>query len=184
MNEQLRQDYLRVRDQSLKLIEGLSAEDAQVQSMPDASPIKWHLAHTTWFFETFILEDYESAFTPFRSPFRELFNSYYNSIGEQHPRALRGLITRPCLNEVIAYRHAVDRRIEQLIDTQGADADLAARLLLGLQHEQQHQELMLTILNICSHLILKALSINWISKLTVDPTRVPIGLHLRAVWLR
>ena len=144
MNDQLRQDYLRVRDYSLQLIEGLSAEDAQVQSMPDASPIKWHLAHTTWFLETFILEKYESAFTPFRHEFRVLFNSYYNTIGEQYPRALRGLITRPCLDEVINYRHAVDRRIDHLLDTEGADPEIKAMLILGLQHEQQHQELMLT----------------------------------------
>jgi ergothioneine biosynthesis protein EgtB len=144
MAHPLRQEYQRIRSHSLRLIEGLSAEDAQAQSMPDASPIKWHLAHTTWFFETFILEKYESVFTPFRLAFKVLYNSYYNSIGEQFPRAQRGLITRPGLAEVIDYRHAVDRRVEQLIDTQGADTDWAALLLLGLQHEQQHQELMLT----------------------------------------
>ena len=144
MTLQLRQDYHQIRDHSLDLIAGLSAEDAQAQSMPDASPIKWHLAHTTWFFETFILEKHEPGFTPFRDTFRVLFNSYYNRIGEQYPRAQRGLITRPSLDEVIAYRHAVDRRIEHLIDTQGADTDWASLMILGLQHEQQHQELMLT----------------------------------------
>ena len=144
MTHQLRLEYQRIRGHSLHLIEGLSAEDTQAQSMPDASPLKWHLAHTTWFFETFILENHEPAFTPFRSAFRVLYNSYYNSIGEQFPRAQRGLITRPGLAEVIDYRHAVDRRVEQLIDAQGADADWVALLVLGLQHEQQHQELMLT----------------------------------------
>lgn len=144
MSRPLREEYQRIRHHSLQLIEGLSAEDAQAQSMPDASPIKWHLAHTTWFFETFILEKYEPAFAPFRSGFRVLYNSYYNGIGEQFPRAQRGLITRPCFDEVIDYRHEVDRRVERLIDTQSDDANWAALLVMGLQHEQQHQELMLT----------------------------------------
>ena len=144
MTQQLRQDYQRIREQSLQLTEGLSAEDAQAQSMPDASPIKWHLAHTTWFFETFILEPYEPAFRPFRESFRLLYNSYYNRIGDQYPRAQRGLITRPSLDEVIAYRHAVDSRVANLIDSRAVEADWPELLMLGLQHEQQHQELMLT----------------------------------------
>lgn len=144
MIHSLHHDYQRIRDHSVDLMTGLSAEDAQAQSMPDASPIKWHLAHTTWFFETFILEQHEPAFTPFRDTFRGLYNSYYNSIGEQYPRSQRGLITRPSLDEVIAYRHAIDRRIAGLIDTQGLNTDWAPLMVLGLQHEQQHQELMLT----------------------------------------
>jgi ergothioneine biosynthesis protein EgtB len=105
--------------------------------------VKWHLAHTTWFFETFILERYEDDFAPFHPAFRVLFNSYYNGVGERHPRAARGLLTRPSLREVLAWRAQVDARMARLIGD-GADRALAALVMLGLQHEQQHQELMLT----------------------------------------
>jgi ergothioneine biosynthesis protein EgtB len=132
-----------VRAQTQALAAPLSEADCQVQSMPDASPIKWHLAHTTWFFETFVLEAHEPGFTPFHPAFRVLFNSYYQAVGAQHPRPHRGLITRPSLAEVWAYRSAVNARILAL--WQQAPGDELARLLtLGLQHEQQHQELMLT----------------------------------------
>ena len=131
-----------VRRRSVGLAEPLSEEDSCVQSMPDASPVKWHLAHTTWFFETFILERYEAGFTPHHPAFRMLYNSYYNGIGEKHARAQRGLITRPSFDEVLAYRHAVDERIGRLL-RQGND-DVAALVDLGLHHEQQHQELLLT----------------------------------------
>ncbi len=126
------------------LAEPLSSEDCGAQSMPDASPVKWHLAHTTWFFETFILERFETAFAPFHPAFRVLFNSYYNGIGERHPRAQRGLLTRPSLDEVRAYRANVDARMVRLIEEQGGDPALRALVTLGLQHEQQHQELILT----------------------------------------
>jgi ergothioneine biosynthesis protein EgtB len=116
--------------------------------MPDASPVKWHLAHTTWFFETFILEQREADFAPFHSAFRVLFNSYYNGVGAKHPRAQRGLLTRPSLDEVRAYRANVDARMQRLFEAQALDPTLdptlAALVTLGLQHEQQHQELMLT----------------------------------------
>jgi len=135
--------YATVRARSLELAAPLSAEDCCAQSMPDASPIKWHLAHTSWFFETFILEAHEAGFAPFHPAFRVLFNSYYNGIGAKHPRPQRGLLTRPALDEVRAYRHDVDRRIARLL-AGGASPALAALLELGLQHEQQHQELMLT----------------------------------------
>ncbi len=111
--------------------------------MPDASPIKWHLAHTTWFFETFILEPREANFAPFHPAFRVLFNSYYNGVGDKHPRAQRGLLTRPGMDDVRAYRADVDRRIADLL-AGGIDEALATLIELGLQHEQQHQELMLT----------------------------------------
>jgi len=137
-------DFLTVRRRSLHLAEPLSSEDCCAQSMPDASPIKWHLAHTTWFFETFILEAYEEGFTPFHQAFRVLFNSYYNGVGAKHPRAQRGLLTRPSLDEVRAYRHDVDRRMARLLAARPDDAALANLVELGLQHEQQHQELMLT----------------------------------------
>lgn len=137
-------DFASVRKRSLMLAEPLSDEDCGAQSMPDASPIKWHLAHTTWFFETFILEQYEAAFAPFHPAFRVLFNSYYNGIGARHPRAQRGLLTRPAMSEVRAYRADVDARMARLLAARGGDAELATLVTLGLHHEQQHQELMLT----------------------------------------
>lgn len=139
----LRDDFQAVRQRSLQLAAPLSNEDCCAQSMLDASPVKWHLAHTTWFFETFILEGREAGFAPFHPAFRVLFNSYYNGVGAKHPRAQRGLLTRPSLDEVRAYRADVDDRMLRLLEG-GTDAGLAALLTLGLQHEQQHQELMLT----------------------------------------
>jgi ergothioneine biosynthesis protein EgtB len=139
----LRQRHLQVREQSLSLAAPLSEADCQVQSMPDASPVKWHLAHTTWFFETFVLEPHEPGFKPRQPAFRVLFNSYYNGIGEQHARPQRGLITRPTLADVLAYRHAVDARVQALLQ-RPLTADLLDTIELGLQHEQQHQELILT----------------------------------------
>jgi len=136
--------YANVRQASVDLSAPLTPEDCQVQSMADASPTKWHLAHTTWFFETFLLEPNEAGFAPFDPSFRVLFNSYYQGVGEMHPRALRGLITRPTLAEVMRYRAAVDERMLRLLDKRGVDPALAALLTLGLHHEQQHQELLLT----------------------------------------
>ena len=136
--------YLQVRATTQGLAEPLSAEDCQAQSMPDASPVKWHLAHSTWFFETFMLERFEPEFTPFDASFRMLFNSYYNSVGEKHPRPHRGLLTRPSLDRVLAYRAHVDERMRAVIDRHaGRDAAFDALLALGLNHEQQHQELIL-----------------------------------------
>jgi ergothioneine biosynthesis protein EgtB len=143
----LRARFETVRKRSLMLAEPLTDEDCSAQSMPDASPTKWHLAHTTWFFETFILEPMEQHFEPFHPAFRVLFNSYYNGIGDKHPRAQRGLLTRPGMAHVRAYRHDVDARIAGLLEAQAAGPKLAritALLALGLEHEQQHQELMLT----------------------------------------
>ncbi|OHV96452.1 hypothetical protein AKG95_17050 [Janthinobacterium lividum] len=139
--------YNKVRQHSLRLAEPLSDEDCGAQSMPDASPVKWHLAHTTWFFETFILESMEAAFTPFHPAFRVLFNSYYNGVGEKHPRAQRGLLTRPGMAQVRAYRIDVDARIGRLLASELARDErerLTMLLALGLEHEQQHQELLLT----------------------------------------
>jgi ergothioneine biosynthesis protein EgtB len=133
-----------VRNQSTGLVAHLSPEDCQIQSMPDASPVKWHLAHTTWFFETFVLEKYEAKFQPHDRRYRVLFNSYYNGVGAKHPRAQRGLISRPNLQEVLAYRQAVDERIQTVLTLLPAQPELLALLELGIQHEQQHQELMLT----------------------------------------
>lgn len=136
--------YAGIRATSQALTAPLSAEDCQVQSMPEASPVKWHLAHTTWFFETFVLERFETPFRPFDPAFRELFNSYYQSVGAQSPRPRRGLILRPALDEVLAYRAQVDERMAALLTGTRLDADLAALVTLGLHHEQQHQELILT----------------------------------------
>ncbi|MDB5744606.1 MAG: hypothetical protein JWR68_2921 [Polaromonas sp.] len=138
--------FAQVRAQTERLIEPLSAEDCQLQSMPDASPAKWHLAHLTWFFETFVLERFEPGFKPFDASFRTLFNSYYNGVGDQYPRPQRGLISRPSLQDVLAYRAQVDARVLALLcKAAGADqAELPRLVELGLQHEQQHQELLLT----------------------------------------
>jgi ergothioneine biosynthesis protein EgtB len=132
-----------VRGMSLRLREPLSEEDCLAQSMADASPVKWHLAHTTWFFETFVLTARESAYRPFDPAYAVLFNSYYNSVGEQYSRPHRGLLTRPALAEVIEYRAYVDDLVERLLEA-GASSELETIVELGLQHEQQHQELMLT----------------------------------------
>jgi ergothioneine biosynthesis protein EgtB len=140
----LAQDYARVRQLTLGLAAPLTAEDCQVQSMPDASPTKWHLAHITWFFETFILERFEAGFRPFDAAFRVLFNSYYQGVGEMHPRAQRGLIMHPTLERVKRYRAEVDDRMQRLLATQPDDTALIELVTLGLQHEQQHQELLLT----------------------------------------
>ena len=126
----------------MELVSPLSAEDCLVQSMDDVSPTKWHLAHTTWFFETFVLEN-QPAFQPYDPRFRVLFNSYYNAVGEQHPRPKRGLVSRPRLEEVLAYREAVDAKVSALLDHDDLDEDLRRVVEVGLQHEQQHQELIL-----------------------------------------
>lgn len=136
--------YLEVRKHTLALADPLSEEDCCAQSMPDASPAKWHMAHTTWFFETFILERHEAGFKPFHPAFRVLFNSYYNGVGDKHPRPQRGLLTRPSLREIVAYRHNVDERMCTLLSEYTLTAGLLALVETGLQHEQQHQELMLT----------------------------------------
>lgn len=136
--------YAAVRGHTRALVAPLSAEDCGAQSMPDASPAKWHLAHTTWFFETFVLEPNEPGFAPFNPAFRVLFNSYYNGVGAKHPRPHRGLLTRPSLNEVLAYRADVDQRMARLLPTVLDNAALRALIELGLQHEQQHQELLVT----------------------------------------
>ncbi|GAB3553060.1 ergothioneine biosynthesis protein EgtB [Noviherbaspirillum agri] len=141
--EMMKPSYRTVRSQSVALARPLSEEDCCVQSMADASPVKWHLAHTTWFFETFILERYEAGFRPFHPAFRVLFNSYYNGVGEKHPRPQRGMLTRPSLGEVLAYRRNVDERIEELL-ARCDDEKLQSLMETGLQHEQQHQELLLT----------------------------------------
>lgn len=142
----LLEQFEAVRTRSLALTAGLSEEDQCVQSMPDASPIKWHLAHTTWFFEAVVVQPHHAAYRPFDERYGFLFNSYYESLGGRHPRAQRGLLTRPSRAEIVRYRAHVDEAVRELIDRVDAAgwAAVAPLLTLGLHHEQQHQELMLT----------------------------------------
>ena len=142
----LRAAFDAVRGHSCALAAPLSAEDQCVQSMPDASPVKWHLAHTTWFFETLVLQAFGAEHEAVDARYAFLFNSYYESLGPRHPRPSRGLLTRPSAAEVMHYRERVDRSMHRFI-AQAPDAMLAearGALVLGLHHEQQHQELLLT----------------------------------------
>ena len=136
--------FLAIREATRRLAAPLSAEDCAIQSMPEASPVKWHLAHTTWFFETFILARHDPQRVPFDPSFRVLFNSYYNAVGERHPRPQRGLLSRPSLAEVLAYRAQVEAELTSLLDAGALTPGLLALVELGLHHEQQHQELILT----------------------------------------
>ncbi len=136
-------DYGIVRAQSLALTDRLSDGEATVQSMEDASPAKWHLAHTTWFFETFVLVPHASDYDLFDKAYGYLFNSYYDAVGERHPRPRRGMLARPSLEDVRCYRAHVDTAMETLL-AGGVAPELAALIELGLHHEQQHQELLLT----------------------------------------
>ena len=137
--------FQQVRVTTERLANGLSGEDASLQSMPDASPTKWHLAHTSWFFETFILERFDPAFKAYNQAFRVLFNSYYNSVGDKHPRSERGLISRPSLAEVLAYRRHVTARIGDLLPKLAdSSTEFVELMWLGCNHEEQHQELILT----------------------------------------
>jgi ergothioneine biosynthesis protein EgtB len=141
----LRDKFREVRAASLALAAPLSAEDQCIQSMPDASPTKWHLAHTTWFFETVLLEPHATGYRPFDVRFHYLFNSYYEALGPRHPRPQRGLLTRPSVDEVHAYRRHVDEAVVALLEQGGLDwAVIEPIVTLGLNHEQQHQELLLT----------------------------------------
>ncbi|RLT90504.1 MULTISPECIES: ergothioneine biosynthesis protein EgtB [unclassified Ketobacter] len=136
--------YQSTRKLSLDITEPLHPEDQVIQSMPDASPIKWHLAHTSWFFETFVLAPYLSGYTPYQPEFAYLFNSYYNQVGPQYLRPNRGLISRPTVEEVREYRHHVDCHMARYLSQAPTDQQAAALVELGIHHEQQHQELMLT----------------------------------------
>lgn len=142
--ERLNRHFREVRAQTLHITRGLSVEDQMLQSMPDASPTKWHLAHTTWFFETFILAAQLPAYTPFDSRYKFLFNSYYKQLGGHPNRGSRGLMSRPSLEEVHAYRRHVDHAMLELLEGKNVNYEILALLELGLNHEQQHQELILT----------------------------------------
>ena len=138
--------YLDVRQMTRALCQPLAIEDYIVQPVAYVSPPKWHLAHTTWFFETFILQPYLPAYTPYHALYGYLFNSYYHHAGARWERHKRGLLSRPTVEEVYAYRAAIDERVLQLIDTldEARWPEVCARLVLGLHHEQQHQELLVT----------------------------------------
>jgi ergothioneine biosynthesis protein EgtB len=136
--------YDAVRARTLALCAGLEPEDFVVQSMPDASPAKWHLAHTTWFFEHFVLEQLKAGYRRYNNTYHELFNSYYHSAGRMFPRPRRGLLTRPAVREVRRYRAYVDEGIRALLSGGDDNAKLHQLIVLGLNHEQQHQELLLT----------------------------------------
>lgn len=133
--------FVDVRSYTETLAEPLSAEDQTVQSMPDASPTKWHLAHTTWFFETFLLRPHLRGYKPFDPAYEYLFNSYYEAVGPRHPRPQRGMITRPGVAEVLAYRGHVTEAMSELLASGSNGID--ALVELGLHHEEQHQELLL-----------------------------------------
>jgi hypothetical protein len=134
--ESLSVKYARVRARSLELAAPLAPEDTVVQSMPDVSPTKWHLAHVTWFFERFVIQPSVPGYKPFDEQFDFLFNSYYYTAGQMHARPRRGLLSRPTLARVIDYRKHVDEQMLQLIDNFQDDAAFAAVVVLGLNHEQ------------------------------------------------
>jgi ergothioneine biosynthesis protein EgtB len=144
--EGIRAAFDTTRALSATLSSPLSPEDQQVQSMPDVSPTKWHLAHTTWFFETLLLRPHLAGYREFHKDFNYLFNSYYESIGDRQPRSLRGLISRPTLAEVLDYRAHVDEAMRQLMQTCSDETwrEIGGLIELGVHHEQQHQELILT----------------------------------------
>jgi ergothioneine biosynthesis protein EgtB len=140
----LLEDYQRVRRLTRALVEPLEPEDCMLQAMPDVSPPKWHLAHTTWFFETFVLEPHVGAYRSPNPAYRALYNSYYEAVGPKHPRPERGQLSRPTLSEVLDYREHVDAHLRPWLERPGAELPSAMHALiqLGLQHEQQHQELL------------------------------------------
>ncbi len=139
---QLRERYSQARQLTLKIVDRLSAEDQMLQSMADASPTKWHLAHTTWFFETFILSPFVREYEPLNSRYKFVFNSYYKQLGAHPYRGARGLMSRPTLEDVLSYRSYVDETMMKAVENLQPEA--LALLELGINHEQQHDELILT----------------------------------------
>lgn len=179
-----RDAFLAVRAETESRAAPLSAEDQVVQSMPDASPTKWHRAHTTWFFEQFLLKDFVPDYVPFDERFAFLFNSYYVAAGPRHARPMRGLVTRPDADEVAAYRAHVDAAVAALIErTDNAALDKIASIVeIGLHHEQQHQELLLTdILHaFAQNPVLPAVDPDWVVPQTKSGegyAELPTGIH-------
>ncbi len=145
------QQYLAARSATEALVETLVPEDCVIQTMPDVSPTRWHLAHVTWFFEHFILSNHLPGYRVFNDKFSYLFNSYYYTVGEMHLRPERGFLSRPTVTEIMAYRQHVDAHMKELLDGENGD-ELAFLVTLGINHEQQHQELILTdIKHVFSH---------------------------------
>ena len=142
--DSLSSQYSRTRSGTLALCDHLLPEDFVVQSMPDVSPAKWHLAHVSWFFEHFVLEPFAERYRRFNEHFHFLFNSYYYSAGDMHRRAERGLLSRPSVDEVIRYRRHVDEAMERLLSDRADEPEIRQRVVLGIHHEQQHQELLFT----------------------------------------
>jgi len=142
--ESLADRYRHVRATSIAICDPLEVEDYVVQSMADASPAKWHLAHTSWFFEQFLLKPHVRGYVPFNARFDYLFNSYYQTIGPMHERPHRGLLTRPTVADVLRYRSHVDEHMQKLLSREDLRERISDLVTLGLNHEQQHQELMFT----------------------------------------
>ena len=142
--ESLSARFRRTRQVSLSLCDKLQAEDYVVQSMPDTSPTKWHLAHVSWFFEKFVLQPHAADYKIFDARFHYLFNSYYYQSGDMHRRPDRGLLSRPTVDTILSYRRHVDEAVLALLCRDGGNPDIESLVILGLNHEQQHQELMLT----------------------------------------
>lgn len=139
------EQYVYTRDLTLKIVEPLEIEDYGIQAMADVSPPKWHLAHTTWFFEDFILMHYKQNYQYYLADARKLFNSYYETLSKPFPKSKRGLVSRPTVKEVIEYRHAVDKEVIALLtDGNDLDDEFFKLIELGINHEQQHQELLIT----------------------------------------
>src|SRR6201996_9645053 len=132
-----------VRSATMRFCAPLTPEDLMVQSCAEASPVKWHLAHPSWFFETFILSEFVAAYQPFHADFRWLFNSYYKALGDMPEKKLRASFSRPPLDQILAYREHVDTAVARLLE-QGTEDEALRRITLGLEHEQQHLELAVT----------------------------------------
>ncbi len=142
--DNLAERFRRIRATTEELAEPLGPEDQTIQSMPDVSPTKWHRAHTSWFFEEFVLAPHLPGYRRFHPGYGYLFNSYYNAVGQMHPRPQRGMLSRPTMDEVADYRRHVDQHMEALLGNALPAPELHALILLGTHHEQQHQELLLT----------------------------------------
>ncbi|MEC8422951.1 MAG: SUMF1/EgtB/PvdO family nonheme iron enzyme, partial [Myxococcota bacterium] len=161
--------FTAVRSNSLSLAASLTPEDQQIQAFPYASPTKWHLAHTSWFFETFILRRWLPALAPRRSGYEHLFNSYYEGVGERFSRPHRGALSRPRLEEIHRFREEVDHGISELL-RRVDEPELLDLMLLGIAHEEQHQELMLT--DILANFSVSPVSPVWREQ---DPAASPVG---------
>ena len=177
--------FYQVRDQTEELIEPLKLEDVCMQGMEDSSPPKWHLGHTNWFFESVILKPYLINYKQAESIWNILFNSYYHSIGEQHPRKKRGLLTRPVLDEIKIWRKHVNKEIARLLETMTADKiNILNLIYLGINHEQQHQELILMdILDGFSRQPLEPKYINNWEEINIKPNKFDLRNKIKKKWI-